>query len=44
MREGKYSDDLWRQYTGKTADELGVEWKASFPSSAAATTRPSPGT
>jgi len=48
MREGKYNDDLWRQYTGKTAEELGAEWKASLPGgaggAAAATTSPSPGT
>jgi hypothetical protein len=30
MREGKYSDDLWTQFTGKTVDELGREWKASL--------------
>lgn len=27
MREEKYSDDLWKKYTGKTLDELGAEWK-----------------
>jgi len=27
MREGKYSKDLWTKYTGKTADELGKQWK-----------------
>ncbi len=26
MRQGKYSDDLWKQYTGKTADELWEEY------------------
>lgn len=30
MRQGKYSDDLWKKYTGKTADELGAEWKKSL--------------
>ena len=30
MRQGKYSDDLWKEYTGKTADELGEEWKKSL--------------
>jgi len=27
MREGKYDDGLWKQYTGKTAPELGEEWR-----------------
>jgi hypothetical protein len=27
MREGKYDDALWKQYTGKTAPELGAEWE-----------------
>jgi hypothetical protein len=27
MREGKYDDGLWKKYTGKTAPELGEEWK-----------------
>ncbi|HSY19008.1 MAG TPA: basic secretory protein-like protein [Candidatus Acidoferrales bacterium] len=27
MRENKYEDDLWKKYTGKTAPELGEEWK-----------------
>jgi hypothetical protein len=27
MRAGKYDDGLWKQYTGKTAPELGEEWK-----------------
>ena len=26
-RDGKYSDDFWKQRTGKTLDELGAEWK-----------------
>lgn len=30
MREGKYGDDLWKQWTGKTAEELGQEWKESL--------------
>jgi hypothetical protein len=29
-REARYSDDLWKEYTGKTLDELGAEWKASL--------------
>jgi hypothetical protein len=28
-REGKYSDKVWKDSTGKTAAELGVEWKAA---------------
>ncbi|MDI6447985.1 family 16 glycoside hydrolase [Anaerobaca lacustris] len=27
-REGRYSEDLWTEYTGKTVQELGDEWKA----------------
>lgn len=27
MRQGKYDADLWKQYTGKTVEELGDEWK-----------------
>ena len=30
MREGRYSEDLWKQRTGKTAQELGDEWKAGL--------------
>lgn len=26
-REGKYSEDLWKQHTGKTLQELGDEWR-----------------
>jgi hypothetical protein len=26
-REGKYAEDLWREYTGKTLLELGEEWR-----------------
>jgi hypothetical protein len=26
-REGKYSDSLWKEYTGKTVQELGDEWR-----------------
>ena len=27
MREGKYSEDLWKERTGHTVQELGAEWK-----------------
>ncbi|OJW03494.1 MAG: hypothetical protein BGO49_11600 [Planctomycetales bacterium 71-10] len=30
MRERKYSDDLFKESTGKTMQELGDEWKASL--------------
>ena len=30
MRQGKYSEDLWKEYTGKTAPELAEEWKKSL--------------
>jgi hypothetical protein len=26
-REGKYTTDLWKEWTGKTIEELGAEWK-----------------
>jgi len=26
-REGKYKEDLWKDWTGKTVQELGDEWK-----------------
>jgi hypothetical protein len=29
-REGKYSEDLWKQATGKTLEELGDAWKESL--------------
>ena len=28
--KGVYSDDLWTQYTGKTAQQLGSEWEKSI--------------
>ncbi|MCX8108384.1 MAG: basic secretory family protein [Verrucomicrobiae bacterium] len=30
IREGKYSEAVWKEFTGKTADELGAEWKAEI--------------
>jgi len=30
MREGTYSDDLFKEWTGKTKEELGEEWQASL--------------
>ena len=29
-REGRYSDELWKDFTGKTVEELGAEWKAAM--------------
>lgn len=29
-REGRYSEDLWKEATGRTVQELGDEWKASL--------------
>ena len=26
-RQAKYSEDLWKEYTGKTLKELGDEWR-----------------
>ena len=31
MREGKFTDEVWKEITGKTAEELGQEWKQSLP-------------
>jgi Peptidase of plants and bacteria len=36
MREGKYDDNLWEKYTGKTAQELGAEWKKDIKAQLAA--------
>lgn len=30
MRQRKYSDELWKQWTGKTLEELGDEWKQTL--------------
>ena len=30
IRDGKYNDEIWKKLTGKTADELGEEWKAAL--------------
>jgi hypothetical protein len=30
MRDGEFSDDLWKEYTGKTADELWEEYVAKL--------------
>jgi hypothetical protein len=30
MRQGKYSEDLWKKLTGKTVQELADEWKKSL--------------
>jgi hypothetical protein len=36
MREGRYSPELWQEYTGKTFDELWEEHRATlFPGEAA---------
>jgi hypothetical protein len=29
-REGRYSEDLWKEHTGHTVQELGAEWKAAL--------------
>jgi len=42
MREGKYSDDLWKQDTGKTMQELGAEWKQDIETQLAASPAPKP--
>ena len=30
IRNGTYNQDIWKKLTGKTADELGDEWKAAL--------------
>jgi hypothetical protein len=30
MRAGKYADGVWKELTGKTAEELGQEWRQSL--------------
>lgn len=37
-REGKYDEGLWKNYTGKTVQELGEEWKKVMEERVAATT------
>lgn len=36
LREGRYNDELWNELTGKSVDDLGIEWKVSLERSAAA--------
>lgn len=36
LREGRYHDDFWKELTGKTLEELGIEWKVSLERKAAA--------
>ena len=31
MREGRYTDDIWKDLTGKTVEDLGREWKETLP-------------
>jgi hypothetical protein len=37
MRQNKYDDSLWKQYTGKALEELGAEWKQDVQTQLAAT-------
>jgi Peptidase of plants and bacteria len=30
MREGNYTPDLWKKFTGKSVEDLGIEWKADL--------------
>ncbi len=30
MREGKYKEEIWKDLTGKTLQELGEEWKTAI--------------
>jgi hypothetical protein len=29
-REGRYSEDLWKEWTGQALEELGAEWKEAL--------------
>jgi len=40
MRDGKYDDSLWKQYTGHTAPELGDEWVKDIKAQLANTNAP----
>ena len=39
-RESKYSEDLWRDWTGQTVQELGDKWKASLTAKSPAPVQP----
>jgi hypothetical protein len=41
-REGRYVESLWKDYTGKTVQELGEEWKALHDKRLGASTKPPP--
>jgi hypothetical protein len=44
-REGRYGEDLWKEYTGKTVQDLGDEWKEAMQAKvAAAAAGPAPNT
>jgi hypothetical protein len=30
MRQGRYSDGLWKEFTGKSVEELADEWRSSL--------------
>ena len=30
MREGRYNEEIWKEITGKTVEELGQEWKVTL--------------
>jgi hypothetical protein len=36
MRDGNYSDDIWKQITGKSMQDLGAEWKKDIETQLAA--------
>jgi hypothetical protein len=41
-RQGKYHEDLWKEFTGKTVQELGEAWKESHAKRLAAAAPPAP--
>ncbi len=43
-RDGKYEESLWQTITGKTVQELGAAWKASFSASSPVITESVPNT
>lgn len=42
-REGKYKDELWKEWTGKTVEELGADWKKMHEERLSATKQESSG-
>jgi hypothetical protein len=43
LREGQYSEQMWKDWTGKTVQELGEEWKKGHEARLGAATKPASG-